>query len=629
MASHGIQRLHNFHFERAWRVAWIASALITTILAYAANAGGNEATPTTAERLVEEASQARNGGNTARYFELLRAAVRLAPDYSLARWQLGQVQVDGDWLAVEEAQRRAAANPRQGEYRELRKAHGESPQGQRALARWCRKYNLDQESRFHWASVLSVNPNNKEALRALEMRWYDGQLMSRSGVMQAKTESSGARRAARRWSISVTNWERALTKKDDPARTEALDEIRAVAELEAIPAFERVTLDSNEQSGKARKQARSEMSLAFLEALDAMVDHAATESLVRHAVLSQFPAARQQAIERLRYRPLHDVVPLLLDGLAARIDSSFRVIVEDDGSVHYLHSMYREGPFADLSHQASRSIYQQASPERIAARLSADQSLLTAQAETDSRVAAVSAVAANRSATQYEQEAAMAEQQVAQTNEATAARNERIVAVLTGVTDQSLGDEPRAWWDWWQDYNGYDQPEERPVYATEDVSSEYIIPTATHECFARGTLVWTKTGRQPIESLELGDLVLAQDVNTGELTYKPVIGRTVRPPTQILKLSFGGETLRTTRGHPLWVAGVGWRMTKELGDGAMLHGVTGAARVDAVTTDGEEEAYNLVVADFNTYFVGESGVLVHDNTPRRPTRATVPGLAAK
>ena len=42
----------------------------------------------------------------------------------------------------------------------------------------------------------------------------------------------------------------------------------------------------------------------------------------------------------------------------------------------------------------------------------------------------------------------------------------------------------------------------------------------------------------------------------------------------------------------------------------------------------EAEAYNLVVADFNTYFVGETGILVHDNTPRLPTRATVPGLAA-
>ena len=41
------------------------------------------------------------------------------------------------------------------------------------------------------------------------------------------------------------------------------------------------------------------------------------------------------------------------------------------------------------------------------------------------------------------------------------------------------------------------------------------------------------------------------------------------------------------------------------------------------------ETYNLVIADFNTYFVGESGILVHDNTARRPTQAVVPGLTAK
>jgi hypothetical protein len=69
-------------------------------------------------------------------------------------------------------------------------------------------------------------------------------------------------------------------------------------------------------------------------------------------------------------------------------------------------------------------------------------------------------------------------------------------------------------------------------------------------------------------------------------------------------------------------------MAKELADGAVLHGVTGAARVAAVEKIDAAEAFNLIVADFNTYFVGECGILVHDNTPRRPTRATIPGLAA-
>jgi hypothetical protein len=69
-------------------------------------------------------------------------------------------------------------------------------------------------------------------------------------------------------------------------------------------------------------------------------------------------------------------------------------------------------------------------------------------------------------------------------------------------------------------------------------------------------------------------------------------------------------------------------MSKELGDGAILHSVNGPVRVESIEPVEEAEAYNLVVADFNTYFVGKSGILVHDNTPRRPTTAVVPGLAS-
>jgi hypothetical protein len=52
-------------------------------------------------------------------------------------------------------------------------------------------------------------------------------------------------------------------------------------------------------------------------------------------------------------------------------------------------------------------------------------------------------------------------------------------------------------------------------------------------------------------------------------------------------------------------------------------------RVDAIEQADEVEAYNLIVADFNTYFVGKVGVLVHDNSPREPTSAKVPGLVVE
>ncbi len=41
---------------------------------------------------------------------------------------------------------------------------------------------------------------------------------------------------------------------------------------------------------------------------------------------------------------------------------------------------------------------------------------------------------------------------------------------------------------------------------------------------------------------------------------------------------------------------------------------------------GRVVCYDLIVADFNSYFVGQNRVLVHDNNLRQVTTATVPGL---
>jgi hypothetical protein len=244
------------------------------------------------------------------------------------------------------------------------------------------------------------------------------------------------------------------------------------------------------------------------------------------------------------------------------------------------------------------------------------------------------AAVAQRSELEYGRAASAVESQVLSANQSAESLNARIMPALATATNEDFAS-PTQWWDWWQDnneYYAYDRPVDHRYYSGTDdryYGQPYDTVSFNSSCFVKGTPVWTKTGQQPIETIVIGDLVLAQDVNTGELAYKPVIGRTVRPPSPILKLAFGGEEILTTRGHPFWVAGVGWRMAKELGDGAVLHGVTGSTRIAAVKEAEQAEAYNLVVADFSTYFVGESGILVHDNTPRRPTRATVPGLAAK
>jgi hypothetical protein len=68
-------------------------------------------------------------------------------------------------------------------------------------------------------------------------------------------------------------------------------------------------------------------------------------------------------------------------------------------------------------------------------------------------------------------------------------------------------------------------------------------------------------------------------------------------------------------------------MTKELSVGGRLHTPSGSIAISSIDEAKIEKTYNLVVANFNTYFVGEDRLLVHDNTLRQPTQMIVPGLS--
>jgi hypothetical protein len=258
---------------------------------------------------------------------------------------------------------------------------------------------------------------------------------------------------------------------------------------------------------------------------------------------------------------------------------------------------------------------------------------------------------------------------VARQNAAIGASNERLEDLLKKVSGERDRTTAESWWTWWDEYNEVSRPTEKPVYtaygygsmrfddplryvpyrrprypsSSEATSPPTDAPSPTqqwtrgtttpgraapgaYECLVAGTPVWTETGLTPIEQIRVGDRVLAQDVQTGELTFKPVVRTTERPPEKVVAVSIGGQTLRCTGGHPFWVAGRGWLKARWLESGHAVHGVEGAMAVEKVSESGVEATYNLEVADFNNYFVGPDKLLTHDVTSRRPTSAVLPGL---
>ncbi len=126
----------------------------------------------------------------------------------------------------------------------------------------------------------------------------------------------------------------------------------------------------------------------------------------------------------------------------------------------------------------------------------------------------------------------------------------------------------------------------------------------------------------------VGDRVLSQNSETGELAYKGVLATTIRPASTMLSIRSGKTAIATTLGHPFFVVGKGWRMAKELRDDDWLCAQGRIVPVDTIESAEPVEAYNLVVADFGTYFVGKDRVLVHDNSPLRPGKLEMPGLLA-
>ena len=123
-------------------------------------------------------------------------------------------------------------------------------------------------------------------------------------------------------------------------------------------------------------------------------------------------------------------------------------------------------------------------------------------------------------------------------------------------------------------------------------------------------------GSKNIEDIQIGDYVLAENPETGEIDYKEVVQTFVRYKDTIIHVIVNGTEIETTSEHPFWVEEKGFVEAGSLQQGDILRLSSGAeARVEALWEEAYEDevvVYNFEVVDFHTYFVSELGVLVHN-----------------
>ncbi|MBC8354415.1 MAG: hypothetical protein H8E66_20665 [Planctomycetes bacterium] len=208
-------------------------------------------------------------------------------------------------------------------------------------------------------------------------------------------------------------------------------------------------------------------------------------------------------------------------------------------------------------------------------------------------------------------------------NQATQRQNEQIAEVLRNATQSEREANPRAWWNWWQEYT--DEHPELRVQALQSGRADSLLHLPSSSVAIK-TPVWTNTGRRPIEQIQVGDLVLARHLETGELAYKPVlqVKRSVAPAR---RLTVKDTEFLCASGLTLLRRDKGWWLARDLETDSLVHGMFGPAPVTDNVEMIEGPMHHLVVADFNNFFISDQAVLVHDATPPQSTTLQFRGLA--
>jgi hypothetical protein len=578
--------------------------------------------PDAAAAAVEKVLRSEVAGPVDRRGQLAET-LKQQPGSAAARWQAGFVRDGNMWRSYDESALNDAQVRSADEYRRRRQETSHEFSAQLDLANWCRKQGLlDREQAHLFAAASSAREEDQIAvLRRLGFRNVNGVCLSPDDLREWKRLNDAAQVALKHCEARLNAIANGLSGTPRQ-RDAAIVSLREMCDPSTIPAIEIVLSDHSEG-----------VALDAVEALAHLDDPQASLALARQAVFSNWARVRAAAAASLQGRNSDDFVPALTALLATPVRTGLQWIGwsgspgSGSGSgvllISYVLARETDQQFQLATFQTTNYLV---------------------NAWVDGAVVDGPTYRANRWNNALDcgmirgqndqlrvtgEQAEIRERAIAEFNERSDEVNRRIGDALSAVSGRESSSDAAVWWNWWSQYSDLQQTGNKSVVAVSETevvgnpSSGFKIMS----CFAAGTPVWTETGAQAIETIKVGDRVVAKDVETGELAYKPVLQTTIRPPKELTTLRFGDETVVCTGGHRFWSSGSGWIKARDLEPHTLLHTATGNTPVWSAKKGNTAETYNLVVADFHTYFVGKTGVLCQDLLIPRSTNSVVPGLS--
>ena len=512
-------------------------------------------------------------------------------------------------------------SPIQALFREYLDRRVRTPQradAQLRLAAWCLENGLKGEAMAHYHLVTRLDPSRDIAWIRLgykkhKDRWISPKTwLPRSSTPIARSTPTAMETSARETARS----------DGEPGRKRRLTaerEVYKVIDPRAVPAIVKTF-----GSGGERMQ---QVAVELLSQIDSPMS---SFCLLTMAIQKPSSEVRDRAARALTLRDPRDVIGLLI----RLIRKPFKYEIKPGNGLGSTGVLFVEGERFDIRrlYRFPDVIPQYNSAFQIAWLTGTELTSLTPSSGGTSPVQQKFAAMSFQIANEFLASALMGEamrrdaavQQTlendVQTIEAMNAQieqiNSRVLPLLATLTGQDIGANPQQWQVWWADQQGL-VIDDRYADATKPVLTDLVgLPDvagpAHSACFGAGTLVQTIAGPRKIDSLAVGDRVLAQNTTTGALSFQPVLATHVNGPAATFRITIDGESIVATGIHRFWKAGKGWTMARELNTGDRLRMIDGVVTIQSIKPDATQKVYNLTIAENRDFMVGNRGLLVHD-----------------
>jgi hypothetical protein len=585
-------------------------------------------------------------------------------------------------VAAERVRGDATLTPVLQKYHERREAIPDTAEAHWQLAQWCEQEGLKAEALVHLTAVIRLNPAREEAWKKLGYRRQNGRWTTPEQSAAERAEAKAQRKSDARWRQVLLKWkawlgqdsrraemEAALAGVNDPRAVPAIWSVFALdgsadAQVRAITLLRQIDAPAASQAlaalavtattGEARQRAADGLAVRDPREFAGLLIGLLRVPLkyeVRQVGGPGMPGELYIHGEKANNRRFYSAPAL---PITIRPGD---VMAFDDNGVAMLSRVvgYGQQPISAVVNPLLGGAPDlTGAPDALAhAGFGEAGQLLGQQLVNNQKHAIAAGSAVARGGTipkplvaqvpvgqlmmQTQQQAEISRQRlqadiaaIDRYNDDVNRLNDRaLVALKTGLGDD-LGSDRQTWLRWWKNLWETTAASRAVTRAPDggaagagneapgDAQGQGRPRRAWVPGFAGGTLVWSLSGVRPIEELRAGDKVLTQDLATGALGFAPVLTIRCNASAPVKAIALGDAAIIATDLERLWVAGKGWVMTGELKPGDRLRARGGVVRVVSIDVSGARSVYHVQVPPGRGVFIGERGILAHDDQPAQP-----------